>query len=397
MELSKLVGKLLFNKSNIKVEDFSKGGIYLIKSTKSNNVYVGKTYKSFVGRLLEHQYSILKGTCTNKHLMRAVNKYGFDTFELYILDFLPNDLQNIAWKIKNHKKYELEHPGEYKKILNWLNEKEVYWVNYYKKASNVYNQNDGGNGGNPTKEVRQAIGKATKERWEDPEYKKNTSNSIHESYTEELREYIGKTSKERWQDPEYKEATIASMKQAANTDEAKERNSTRFKNLWKQEDYRNKMINIQNERVKDPLYLEKLSKANTGKKRTNETKQKLSESITKAYENDPNYAKTLSIKQSKKMENPEYRRQIGKAESETKKEIYQRKLRQLKSLLLFLYAYEPRLEKMSIKSKWKMFYELLKHIEKLNVSSFTMNDMRNIINNDPSIIRPGKYHTKKNA
>ena len=360
MELHKLIDKLLFNYSHIQFNDFNKGGIYLIKSTKSNNVYVGKTYKSFIGRFLLHQHALIKGKVHNKHLLRAVNKYGIDTFELHILEFLPNDLQQIAYKIKNHKRYELEHPGEYVKVDNWLNEKERYWIAYYKKIGGIYNQNDGGNGGlNPNKDVRhrmsKGISKSMKRYYENtPEaHERLSKQSKNYMSIPENRQYHSRKTKERFEDPnERLKISIANIKRFEDPNEhvkisnglkryyetdpnAIETNRQSSIEMWKVPEKRNNIITGMKNRFKKPGELEKHGERSKNNWKNEEYRNKVITSI-----NDP-----------------EVKVRKGKHISETKTQIGIKQKLKMKSLLEPVFFLYPKFETLSIPSKWKLFHK----------------------------------------
>lgn len=398
MELSKLVGKLLFDKSHIKIKDFSKGGIYLIKSTKSNNVYVGKTYKSFIGRLLEHQYSIIKGTYHNKHLMRAVNKYGFETFELYIIDFLPEDLQKIAWKIKNHKKYELEHPGEYKKVNNWLNEKEIYWIAHYRKVANVYNQNDGGGGGlNPDKEVRECAGKhisismkeyyaSTPEAHERlsrqsksymaiPENRQHASDrAIKRFQNPNERKKLSISQNKRYEDPNEHVKISNGLKLYYQTDpNAIEINRQSSIEMWKVPTKRKNIITGMKNRFKRPGELEKHGERSRNNWKNENYRNKVISSI-----NDP------KVKKRK-----------GKHISETKTMLGNLRKLRMRSLLEMIFILNPKFETLSMSSKWLLFYDLLSLIEKHKFAQFTIKEANILLETYYDILHYRRYRYPK--
>lgn len=398
MELSKLVGKLLFVKSHIKLEDYSKGGIYVIKSTKSNNVYVGKTYKSFIGRFLGHQYGIIKGICHNKHFMRAVHKYGFETFELYIIDFLPEDLQKIAWKIKNHKKYELEHPGEYKKVNNWLNEKEIYWIAYYRKVANVYNQNDGGGGGlNPDKEVRERAGKhisismkeyyaTTPEAHERlsrqsksymaiPENRQHASDKAIERFKRPgEREKASIISKKRFEDPNEHAKISNGLKLYYQTDpNAIEVNRQSSIEMWKVPTKRKNIITGMKNRFKKSGALEKHGEQTKNNWKNENYRNKVIASI-----NDP-----------------EVKKRKGKHISETKTMLGKLQKLRMKSLLEMLFILNPKFETLSIASKWVLFYDVLSLIEKHKFTQFTIKEANILLETYSDILQYCRYRYPK--
>lgn len=62
-----------------------KSGIYQIRNTVNNKIYVGSTV-DFEFRKREHFYRLNKGIHYNKHLQKAWNKYGSECFEFEVLE-----------------------------------------------------------------------------------------------------------------------------------------------------------------------------------------------------------------------------------------------------------------------------------------------------------------------
>lgn len=90
-------------------------------------------------------------------------------------------------------------------------------------------------------------------------------------YSKEYRENISKSRKEKWQDPEFREMMI----QALNTDERKKRLSENIKKYIEnnQDEFQERMLRIN----KNPEKIQKMAKAHTGMKRSNDTKKNLSD------------------------------------------------------------------------------------------------------------------------
>jgi len=64
-------------------------GIYAITNLESGKTYIGST-KSFVERWKEHRKLLRHSVHFNLHLQHAWNKYGEDTFEFGVLEYLDN-------------------------------------------------------------------------------------------------------------------------------------------------------------------------------------------------------------------------------------------------------------------------------------------------------------------
>lgn len=90
-----------------------KAGIYQIKNTVSQKVYIGLS-KNIEGRFVKHLQRLRKNTHRNKHLQSAFNKYGEDCFEFEILEECDEDS---------------------------LSEKEKQWISETKSCNNKYGYN----------------------------------------------------------------------------------------------------------------------------------------------------------------------------------------------------------------------------------------------------------------
>lgn len=104
-------------------------GIYKIINKVNNKCYVGQVGKG-IGKTFETRWNEhLRDLRRNKHINRngkpdklqnAWNKYGEDNFTFDILEVIEN--------------------------LELLDEREVYWIEYYDSFKNGYNQTKGGEG-----------------------------------------------------------------------------------------------------------------------------------------------------------------------------------------------------------------------------------------------------------
>lgn len=96
------------------------GYIYIITNNVNDKVYVGQTYRSIKERFSEHLRS--NDDC---YLHRAMRKYGKEHFIIEVIEIL---------QTKN-----------FKDLVNQLNEKEIYWINFYNSCRDGYNMSLGGN------------------------------------------------------------------------------------------------------------------------------------------------------------------------------------------------------------------------------------------------------------
>lgn len=103
-------------------KDLKFSGIYLIRNTLDNKVYIGQSIH-IAKRIKDHIRSVynLKRTDSNNRLHNAIRKYGPERFELNIIEKCePTDLNN----------------------------REIYWISYYNSTNNEigYNLTFGGDG-----------------------------------------------------------------------------------------------------------------------------------------------------------------------------------------------------------------------------------------------------------
>lgn len=98
------------------------GIIYKATNLINGKVYIGKTTMPFAQRKSKHKYNAFKedGDAYEYHFYRAIRKYGWDNFKWEIID-------------------EADTKEE-------LNEKEVFWIEYYDSYYNGYNMTKGGDG-----------------------------------------------------------------------------------------------------------------------------------------------------------------------------------------------------------------------------------------------------------
>ena len=96
------------------------GLIYKLTSKTSRKCYIGQCKTSNLSERMEsHKYETSK---TDIHFGRALRKYGWEDFNLTILE------ENINY--------------------DDIDEREIYWIKYYDSFNNGYNSTIGGKGGN---------------------------------------------------------------------------------------------------------------------------------------------------------------------------------------------------------------------------------------------------------
>lgn len=93
------------------------GYIYKITCSQSDKVYIGQTTNTIENRFKEHWKQARNGTVS--HLYNAMRKYGVKNFSIEEIE-----------KCNNEQ----------------LNEKEIYWINYFDSYNSGYNMTIGGDG-----------------------------------------------------------------------------------------------------------------------------------------------------------------------------------------------------------------------------------------------------------
>lgn len=125
-------------------------GVYCIENIVTNKKYIGQSI-DIDTRWKKHKYELNRDNHKNKYLQSAWNKYGESNFKFYILELC------------NEKE---------------LDEKEIYWIEYYNAVDREfgYNLKTGGSGGCKfTDEVREHLSQVHKEIYKDPEEREKLS------------------------------------------------------------------------------------------------------------------------------------------------------------------------------------------------------------------------------
>ncbi len=116
-------------------------GIYKISNLVSGRVYVGQTKERFQRRYWLHQWELRNGCHDNKYLQNAWNKYGEDNFTFEVIEILPREE---------------------------IDERERYWIAYYRENGGCYCIQDGGQPTNigryVSPEARKRVGEMNRQR-----------------------------------------------------------------------------------------------------------------------------------------------------------------------------------------------------------------------------------------
>lgn len=97
-------------------------GIYGIRNMTNNKIYVGKTQVSFGDRWDDHKSKLRNNYHDNPYLQRSWNKYGESNFEFLIIEQIDSNDNNV------------------------FNQREIFWIQYYKSKGLAYNISNGGDG-----------------------------------------------------------------------------------------------------------------------------------------------------------------------------------------------------------------------------------------------------------
>ena len=95
-------------------------GIYCIHNIKNNKRYIGQS-RHMRDRISQHKSKLNNNHHNNKHLQRAWNKYGEESFKFEIICECPTEL---------------------------LDENEIYFIDFYDSYNNGYNNDRGGSTNN---------------------------------------------------------------------------------------------------------------------------------------------------------------------------------------------------------------------------------------------------------
>ena len=111
--------------------------IYKIQNKVNGKIYIGQTVGTLQHRISQHKSNSKKTSLINM----AIRKYGWDNFDADIIDNAEN--------------------------IEELNQKEIYWIKYYKSISpNGYNLEIGGKNATNSEETRKKISQALKGKYQ---------------------------------------------------------------------------------------------------------------------------------------------------------------------------------------------------------------------------------------
>ena len=239
------------------------GIIYKITNTKNSKCYIGITTSkrgfkgrySYTGNGIErvykqHKYHKEKEKNYNEHLLSSIEKYGLDAWKV-------DEEFDVAYSIEE------------------LNEKEIYWIDYYKSydSNYGYNRDFGGKNSNLREETKQKLRYA----------------NLGKKASEETRRKISESNKGRKHSEESKKKISESQKGRLVSDETRKKLSDKLSG--------ENHPQFGTKRSEETRF--KISESNKGKKLSEETKKKLREINLGV--NNPRYGKKLSEETKKRL------------------------------------------------------------------------------------------------
>lgn len=154
--------------------------IYRFKNKVNGKVYIGQTTKPLRKRVIQHMTNSRPTTNIKKtYFHNALNKYGFENFDLDIIERCASQEE--------------------------LDEREIYWIAYYRSTDKKYGYNTDTGGRN---------GSLGRKLSEERRAKLLAANLGHHR-SEETKNQIGKVHKAKWQDSEYRETHISNIMKIA--------------------------------------------------------------------------------------------------------------------------------------------------------------------------------------
>ena len=351
--------KILSIKYTCSILDMSHYGIYALRNVNDNKIYVGQTQRPFIKRWLEHQGYLLK-ELGDTYLSRAFRKYGIDPFCFEILEFMPKeleeicDLKNISYR--HRRKYVTD--KDCIKLQEWLDEKEQFYIAKFREElgyHSVYNETSGGRNGIPTFEL-------TTRR----------SNTLRETYTQERKDAISKANRKRYEDPNERKKTSESVRNAYQNPELKQRISEQRKGKPKSDKWKDSARKAQQKRYEDPNEHDKISIGIKRSSSTTKVKESRSKGQKERFKNQEQRNKISDKLKGReiswsdkvasgirdKWKDPKYRERILKSRKENAARI----MRCVDFALAEVYMLHPSLRYTTKKHKIEIMNKILKII-----------------------------------
>lgn len=154
--------------------DLKRSGIYVLRNTKNGKVYVGKALCIYT-RIKDHITALNRKVRDreNDHLINAWHKYGADSFEYYVAEYI----EACA-----------------------TSERELYWMKQLDSLNSKFGYNkreDSSTGLIVTNETREKLRIAQIKRFQDPEERKKCSHNYWKKNPDKVKEMAQNLSKSR--------------------------------------------------------------------------------------------------------------------------------------------------------------------------------------------------------
>lgn len=225
------------------VVDMNKSGIYCIRNSINGKLYIGSAV-NFRLRWKGHRSLLNRNTHHGVFLQNAWNKYGSESFEFFIIEYVEDK--------------------------NMLIEREQYWLDLFTVECEIYNTcKVAGNtlGFKHTKETLLKISEASKKLVRTREHCEEISSSQKgKIITTEQREQISKTLTGRKSSEETKRKISESNKGKKHSTESKMKMSIATKGKVRSEETRRKISAIQKGRIATDIARENMSKFQTSRR-----------------------------------------------------------------------------------------------------------------------------------
>jgi len=223
--------------------------IYRITNTVNNKVYIGQTVQNLNDRLNHHFRSNPKLPLYKAHL-----KYGRKSFIIEIIDKA--------------------------ETLEELNDKEVYWIQYYDSTNkkNGYNlMTGGGNKGRHSDISKRKMSESQKKSM--TREKKDKISKAARNISDETRRKMSEAKKGKKQSPELIKKRADARRGYKWTEESKRKSSEKQKGRKFTEEHIENMKKAASKKIPHPNSIKALLESNERKKRERNVKQKTENAI----------------------------------------------------------------------------------------------------------------------
>jgi group I intron endonuclease len=287
-----------------------KSGIYLIKNTINNKVYVGSAV-NIDRRWSQHKHYLKEGKHHSEHLQKAWDKYGEQNFTFDIIEEVSNPEHLLAYEqvyLDYYKSYEgdrgynickvagsslgMKHTEETinkrsgknhpfygkKRLLSDEARKKISEANKHRIISEETRQKMRDR--KYSEETRKKMSEARKGKkylWSEEGRKKISEAAKRREISEETRKKISKGNKGKTISEEHKKKLSEANKGKITSEETKRKLSEAMKNMSEEIRQKRRGKKHSEETRK------KMSEARKGKKHSEETKRKISEAKKKHY------------------------------------------------------------------------------------------------------------------